>query len=89
MPVFIYFGRCLVIWDSVRLDQLANSLLLMARMSMEGNCLNILACRKASKSALVASYWIVLQERFCRLLVVGASGGGFGSRGIVQRMLVR
>ena len=69
--------------------QIGKCPLFMARMSVEGTRINILACKKAERSDFVALDWIALQARFCGLLVFWAGGGGFGDRGIFQRPLVR
>ena len=60
----------------------------IARMSVEVTGTNRLACRKSERSTLVGLDWMALQARFFRFLVVGACGGGFGARVIVQRPLV-
>ena len=89
MPVAIDFVRCLAVRDSVRPGQLGKCPILMARMTVEGTGINRTVCRKAERHPLVDLDRMVLQERFYRMLVVGAGGSGFGPRGILQRLLVR
>ena len=88
MPVTVNFSGFLVMRDLVRPGQIGKCPLLMERMSVEGNGLNRLVCRKSERSALVDFYWMALQARFFGLLVVWSCGGGFGGRGVVQRPLV-